>query len=212
MTYRSIGARLAPDADADRFCLLGEGLWGSVVDLGDGSVMKLIRQGDGLGDAVDLWRHETQALAALADHPLPCAVPRLIDCGTNDAKGEAARAGWVAWIRMSRLPGSALDDDQVVALTPAKRERLAEDLGTTLAALHELRMPDEFGDLNARVDTSYLDEIEPEIADVADSRLMAALRARLADIAFSTELVPNHGDINTTNIMVDADGRLIPAA
>jgi aminoglycoside phosphotransferase (APT) family kinase protein len=204
----SVILSLAPDADAGRCRLLGEGLWGSVVDLGDGTVLKLIRPFGGLGDAAELWRNETRALGALADHPLPCAVPRLIGHAMTEPMSEAGRAGWVAWIRMSHVDGTALDDDVIVALAPAVRERLGRDLGHALAALHELDAHDAFADPRAGVDAGYLDDIAPDIADVADGDLMAALRASLAAMAVSADTVPNHGDVNSTNILADGENRL----
>ncbi len=46
--------------------LVGEGLWSSVHDLGDGTVLKLVRrQTSGLGSGVAIHRREVLALAAL---------------------------------------------------------------------------------------------------------------------------------------------------
>jgi aminoglycoside phosphotransferase (APT) family kinase protein len=201
-------ASLAPDAEPARATLLGEGVWGSTYDLADGTVVKLIRQFAGLGDAVELWRNETRALEALNDLALPCPVPRLVASATTEPDSAAGRAGWLAWIRMTRLIGEPLDDDKVVELAPAARSRLAHGLGETLAALHEAELAETFADSRANVDAGYLDEIAPLLTDVADERLMTALRAALDDMATSPDTVANHGDVNTTNILADTEGRL----
>jgi len=208
MTVARVIASLAPDVDTAKVALLGQGVWGSTYDLGDGTVMKLIRRFAGLGDAVELWRNETRALGAMADLALPCPVPRLIAAGTPGSDSEAGRAGWLAWIRMSRLDGEAFDDDKVMALAPTARSVLAHALGETLAALHEADIAEAFADPRGDLDTGYLDEIAPVIGDVADPVLLDTLKASLAEMAAAPDTVANHGDVNTTNILADGDGRL----
>ncbi len=208
MTYRSVCANLAPDADAAEFRLLGEGVWGCVVDLADGTVMKLIRRDGGLGDGLELWTNETRALTALEACTLPCAVPQLISCGRLDDSDAAGTSVYLAWIRMSRLEGTALDDDQMEELSPAAREQLGDELGTALAVVHGIQTTAAFDNPRAGVDTSYLNDIKGEIDDVADPGIMAVLRASLGELASGAGTVPNHGDINTTNILVDTAGHL----
>jgi len=208
MTVAGIIASLAPDADTGLARLLGQGVWGSTYDLGDGTVLKLIRQFAGLGDAVELWANETRALGAIAALALPCPVPRLVAADKVGPQTEAGRAGWLAWIRMTRLEGAALDDDKVMALPPAARRRLAHDLGETLAALHAAPLAAGFANPRGDVDAGSLDEIAPLIGDVADPAMLAAIRASLAEMAHAPDSVANHGDVNTTNLLANGRGRL----
>ena len=120
MIYRSVCANLAPDAKAPEFQLLGQGVWGEAVDLADGTITKLIRRDGGLGDGLELWTNETRALAALSGVQLPCPVPRLIAHGKLNSDTDTG--DYLAWIRMSRLEGTALDDDLVAELSPTARK------------------------------------------------------------------------------------------
>jgi hygromycin-B 7''-O-kinase len=76
------------------------------------------------------YRIEPQVLAAVADQ-LPTATPRVHAAGAHD--------GW-GYVLMSRLPGVPLDAiwNQVSA---QDRDRLAGQLGETIAALHQLPPP-----------------------------------------------------------------------
>ncbi len=208
MTYRLVSASLAPDADATEFRILGQGVWGSAVDLADGTVMKLICRDGGLGDGLELWTNETRTLAALEECLLPFAVPRLIACGRLDGCGDTGTSGYLAWIRMSRLEGSALDDDQVAELSPTARDQLGSELGTALADLHSIQTTAAFDDPRTGIDASYLYEVIGEIDDVADPEITAVLRASLDELASGAGTVPNHGDVNTTNVLVDTAGHL----
>jgi hygromycin-B 7''-O-kinase len=75
------------------------------------------------------YRVEAKVLAAVQGR-LPTATPRVHAAGEQD--------GW-GYILMSRLPGVPLDSvwDQV-----ADRDRLAGDLGETIAALHDVPPPE----------------------------------------------------------------------
>ena len=206
MIYRSVCANLAPDAKAPEFQLLGQGVWGEAVDLADGTITKLIRRDGGLGDGLELWTNETRALAALSGVQLPCPVPRLIAHGKLNSDTDTG--DYLAWIRMSRLEGTALDDDLVAELSPTARTQLGNELGTALGDLHDLRTSAAFDNPRAGIDTSYLMEIAGEISDVVDADIMTVLQASLNELASGAGTVPNHGDINTTNVMVDTNGHL----
>lgn len=208
MTWRDVAATLVPGIAAGDVRLLGEGVWGQVVDLGDGTVMKLVRSDGGLGDGLELWCNETSALAALADIPLPFTVPRPVGQGRIEPDGPAGKEGYLAWIRMTRIEGDALDDDLVETMSPARRERLGGELGRALASLHDLDPPSGFSDPRADLDSDYLFEIIGEISDIADPDMVGVLRRSLAELATGAGTVPNHGDINTTNILADGEGHL----
>src|SRR5438876_3859191 len=61
---------------------LGHGLWGPTIDLGDGTVLKLVRRRAGIGDGLEICANEARVLAALGGRPLDgVAVPCLIASG-----------------------------------------------------------------------------------------------------------------------------------
>jgi len=196
-------ARAAPGLDPATAHVLGEGVWGRVFDAGDGTVIKLLRQGGGLGDALELWANERDALRALERQSLPFAVPRVVDAGDLDE----AETGYIAFLRQTRLPGRALDDDSLPRLAGASDGRFAAQLGAALAALHGADMAHGFADSRAEVDLAALEEIAPHVADIAGPQALAAIAGGLAALDGATT-VANHGDINSTNLLADDAGNL----
>jgi len=196
-------AKAAPGLDPAGAHVLGEGVWGRVFDAGDGTVIKLLRQGGGLGDALELWANELGALRALEHQPLPVGVPRVVDAGKLDE----AETGYDAFLRLTRLPGRALDDDSLPALAGASGGRFAAQLGEALAALHGADMAQGFADNRAEVDLAALEEIAPRVADIAGRHAIAAIAEGLAALDAAATVV-NHGDINSTNLLADDAGNL----
>ena len=197
-------ARAAPGLDPADALLLGAGVWGRVFDAGDGTVVKLLRQGGGLGEAVELWANERDALRALERQPLPVAVPRVVDAGQLDE----AETGYRAFLRLTRLPGRALDDDSLARLAGAPGGRFAAQLGEALAALHGCAMAQGFADSRAGVDLAALEDIAAQVADVAGTDTIAAIAEGLMALDGGAT-VASHGDINSTNLLADEDGNLV---
>ncbi len=197
-------SRIAPGCDPAAATLLGEGVWGRVFDLADGTVVKLMRQGGGLGDVAELWANEAAALRALECCALPVAVPRLVDAGMLEEAG----TGFAAYLRLTRLPGRTLDDDSLPALLTAPGGRFAAQLGEALAALHGLEGAEGFSDPRAGPDRAHLAEMAPRLADIAGPRAIAAIDAGLRELGVAGDTVLSHGDINSTNLLADADGNL----
>ncbi len=195
-------ARIAPGIDPAATRLLGEGVWGRVLDLGDGTVVKLMRQGGGLGTVAELWANEAAALRALEHAALPVAVPRLVDAGLL----EEAETGFAAYLRLTRLPGRTLDDGSLPVLL-ASGGRFAAQLGETLAALHGLEDSKGFSDPRAHLDRAHLAEMAPQVAHVAGHCAIAAIDAGLGELDAGGTVV-SHGDINSTNLLADAEGNL----
>jgi Ser/Thr protein kinase RdoA (MazF antagonist) len=195
-------------ADLSDINLLGRGLWGDVYDLADDTVLKLVRGEAGIGNGLDLWQAECAALDALEDIELPVRVPELIDSDRFGARSPAGEAGFVAWMRLEKVPGTPLDNDLLEGLPQAERERLAQDLAETLAVLHgldgKLKVPDRQGE----ADLNDLDAIAEATRDVADPRLIEAIRRSGEALPGDPATVPCHGDVNTTNLLIDFEGRL----
>ena len=91
-----------PDLPAPPWPLIGEGLWSSVHDLGDGTVLKLVRrQTSGLGSGVAIHRREALALTALDGLATArLSVPALVAEGAFD--GGAMPAGCALRVSTAR--------------------------------------------------------------------------------------------------------------
>ena len=106
---------------------LGEGLWGIVFDLGDGSVLKLVRKRGGLGSPAALIHREVAAIKALGGGR--CGgfdMPELLGHGDIDLPANPFVAPLEGWLRLSKLNGRRLGD--AIPPTPDGRQRLGETL------------------------------------------------------------------------------------
>jgi hygromycin-B 7''-O-kinase len=93
-----------------------------VYAVGDGFVLKLFPPTEAVHASI-----EARALAAVQDR-LPIPTPRLVAADTHD--------GW-PYVLMSQLPGQRLVDAWS-SLSSAERDRMADRLGETVAALHTI--------------------------------------------------------------------------
>src|SRR5262245_59609024 len=116
--------------------VLGHGLWGPTVDLGDGTLLKLVRRWAGIGDGLDIQGNEARVLAALGGQRLgPLAIPRLIAHGTFAVQSAAANHGYAAWLRLTRVAGRPFGEERLARLSGRERERFVASLGESIAAL-----------------------------------------------------------------------------
>lgn len=187
---------------------LDKGLWGDIYDLADDTVLKLIRGEAGIGTGLEKWQAECDALNALEVITLPVRVPELIDSDRFTAASAAGEAGFVAWMRLEKVPGTPLDDNLIEGLPQVERERLAHDLAETLAALHGLGPEFEVPDRQAQANLRDLEEIAKATSDVASPQLIEAISCAGETLPGDPATVPCHGDINTTNLLIDFEGHL----
>jgi hygromycin-B 7''-O-kinase len=144
---------------------------------------------------------EARVLAAVQD-ALPIATPRLLAADTHE--------GWPC-ILMSQLHGRRLVDAWP-ALSPAARDRLADTLGATLAALHAID-PAPLADLPPRWDTFIAEQAASATQRQSKRRLEAYWLERVDDFLArwmpppATRHALLHTEIMREHLMVDADGR-----
>jgi aminoglycoside phosphotransferase (APT) family kinase protein len=188
-----------PDLPAPPWPLIGEGLWSSVHDLGDGTVLKLIRrQTTGLGSGVALHRREALALTLLGGFETAhLRLPALVAEGAFES---GAHAGW---LRMTQLGGAEPDEGRLVYAPPETRDAFGERLGAALADFHEEATPrataaaSKLGDSIARGLTLSRDRFSQPADHHAADAVLAAWAAECA----KGPLVFTHGDVNLSNLL-----------
>ena len=117
---------------------LGHGLWGPTIDLGDGTILKLVRQRAGIGDGLEICGNEACVLAALGGGPLGhLAVPRLVAHATFAAGSPAEVEGYAAWMRLTRVAGAPFSEERLARLPARQRDRFAGSFGESIAVLHQ---------------------------------------------------------------------------
>lgn len=108
----------------DAVRVLGHGLWGPTLDLGDGTLLKLVRRRAGIGDGLDIYGNEAGVLAALGGRSLGhLAVPLLVSHGTFATHTTAAAHGYAAWLRLTRVAGTPFGEDRLARLSGRERDR-----------------------------------------------------------------------------------------
>jgi aminoglycoside phosphotransferase (APT) family kinase protein len=183
-------------ANIRNFPVIGEGVWGVVHDMQDGTVLKRAREIGGIGSGAQKMAHEVAMMEALAPHAssLPFAVPQVIDFMTRPDDPD----GLNLWMRAVKMPGRVYQTSDFVAFSPERRAAMIENMVRALAALHEVMDSAEF---DAFLSPNFLwDEMMKMGAAEADMERLANVRAMFRDDA---RIRAVHGDFNITNILFD---------
>lgn len=195
---------------AGSYPILGHGLWGPTLDLGDGTLLKLVRRHAGIGDGLDIHANEARVLSLLDGRRLDgLAVPRLIAHGGFPGQGRAAAEGYAAWLRLSRVAGLPIDEDWLAGRSATERERFAGSFGTAAASLQRaatdlVRQPSALDDrLCALLRALPSASTRPE-----DRRLSARLLAAVEAIPEARRRGFVHGDLHLQNLLVDDGARV----
>jgi aminoglycoside phosphotransferase (APT) family kinase protein len=186
---------------------LGHGLWGPTIDLGDGTVLKLVRQRAGIGDGLEICGNEARVLAALGGGPLGhLAVPRLVAHATFAAGSPAAAEGYAAWMRLTRVAGAPFSEERLARLPARERDRFAGSFGESIAVLHQ-----EAAAALADASIALDDRVQALLKGLAatspaDGGLCAGLTSTLAAIPADRRRGFIHGDFHLSNLLVGEDG------
>jgi hypothetical protein len=211
-TLEAIRKDIAAHDDAPpaaSWTLAGEGLWGSVFDLGDGTMLKVVRRHGGLGSGEALHHRESEALGFLGGFATDYVrVPALVASGTfaNSYMGSAPPLA--GWLRLARMDGRRLATDAVLAMSARERDLLGERVGAAIADFNA-----EASARAAAAGSRLADTIARSLT-LARAQLGSAELHRAADaIALAWEalraagpLVFVHGDLNPGNL-IDAGPR-----
>ncbi len=186
--------------------LLGRGLWGPTIDIGDGTLLKLVRHRAGIGDGLDIHANEARVLAALGGRRLgPLEVPRLVAHGTFAPHTSAAAHGYAAWLRLSRVAGKPFGEERLARLSGRERDHFAANFGETVATLQTEANRVLGGsaalDDRLRALLAGLAKASPSNAD-----LCAALAEKLGAIPDARRRGFVHGDFHLSNLLVGEDG------
>jgi len=186
---------------------LGVGLWGVVYDLGDGSVLKLVRKRGGLGSPAALIQREVTALNAFGGKECGSfAIPELLGHGDLDLPANPFVAPLEGWLRLSKLEGRRLG--VAIPSTPDARQRLGETLGAALADFHADATPTA----KARNLPSHdpipraIGQLRAALPKPEDKALCDQLKERWETLV-TNSAVFLHGDVNLSNILVTGEGK-----
>jgi Phosphotransferase enzyme family len=203
------------EADADvpaaTYPTLGHGLWGPTLDLGDGTLLKLVRRHAGIGDGRDINANEAHVLSLLGGRRLDgLAIPRLIAHGVFPEHGQAAAEGYTAWLRLTRVAGVPIDEGWLAGRSGVERERFAASFGAAAASLRRAATDlarRQYAVLNDRL-RALLSALPSASARVGDRSLGARLLRAVDAIPEERRGGFVHGDLHLRNLLVDDTDRL----
>src|SRR5262245_27898021 len=103
--------------------LIGEGVWGRVYDLGDGTVLKIARERcAGIGSGGAKIENECIALQLLAAAgALAGLIPVVRGRGDIPPTLPLAAEGFTVWLRMTRMPGRVFSPGEIGALSSSQQ-------------------------------------------------------------------------------------------
>lgn len=189
-----------PDIVAGDFPVLGQGVWGTVLDLQDGTVLKLSKRDGGVGDGVKKLQRECRVMQHLKHHHY---IPDYIADGQTPENTRAYQDGLVVWSRMQKILGAPLALPDLEAMSAADIDNIARNIGTYLAQLHQALntdLPHDFDvfDVEEKFKTARHLAQDTLYHDCID-HIQHALTLSSAE----SPVCFIHGDFNISNIMFD---------
>ena len=194
--------------------LLGEGVWGRVYDLDDGTVLKIAREAcAGIGSGGAKIENECIALQLLAaTGALAGVIPVVRGRGEIPPTSPLAAEGFTLWLRMTKIPGRSISPEHVSGLSRSQQSCIARDIGVAVArvqaALRDALAAARTGLAPASATAAYA-EITDAAEQLGDPFYMGAIatlaraRSQLQPAILAHAV---HGDFNTSNILVGDDG------
>jgi aminoglycoside phosphotransferase (APT) family kinase protein len=194
--------------------LLGEGVWGRVYDLGDGTVLKIAREAcAGIGSGGAKIENECIALQLLAAAgALAGLIPVVRGRGDIPPASPLAAEGFTVWLRMTKMPGRSISPEHVSALSRSQQSRIARDIGVALARV-QAALCDALAVARTSVAPASAAAVYAEVTAAAEQlgdpfylNAIASLTRARSQVAPAVLAQAVHGDFNTSNILVDDDG------
>jgi len=126
------------ELDLEQLSMLGRGVWGSVLDLGDGTVLKLGKRSGGIGDGHEKLRHEAMVLDRLAQvtSSIGSLLPIVVEWDLLDQAIQFEGEPHTIWMRQTKLTGRSATIDQVLGMDGTERRALTASAAESLAGLY----------------------------------------------------------------------------
>lgn len=176
---------------------IGGGVWGIVFDLGDKTVLKLVKHRGGIGSGAAIHEGETRALSLLGGLGGRVRTAKPVASGTFDPDTEGL-ADFCGWIRMAYLPGTPVAGLMVQARDSETREELMRRTGEVAAQFHAASKP------LAPRDPPLPAVSQQRLLEIAD--IVGDMRQACGEVAAVLSAGPQHrflhGDINGGNVLL----------
>lgn len=127
--------------ESNRFPALGTGLWGTVLDLGDGTVLKLARRRcAGIGDGLEKVQREASVLKAIEArcHRPAVGIARVRGWGERSAPDIASGDDRTVWLHTTRVPGDEREVLELERATESEASAVGSSVCRALVEVHAL--------------------------------------------------------------------------
>lgn len=186
--------------EISRFPVLGEGVWGSVIDLQNGTVLKVARERcAGIGNGRQKIEREFGTLSALHSRREPSDIFIPDALGYGNIPG-AAHPNPTIWLQTTKAPGLVRKVSELRGLSGSEMGTIASSIGVALSNLHR--------DLGKVLASSQLDtttnslrNAQKEFCD--DPQAIEFMTQVQEILERSTEDMVIHGDFNISNLLFD---------
>lgn len=194
------------------FPVLGTGVWGTVLELGDGTVLKLGRKKGGIGDGLEKAKRESAVLTALAarrQYFRGLAFPGAVAGGEIPANDALFNEGYVYWKRLTKMSVPTMNGERFKNMSSQQKLIFAESLAEAMYEFHSVfkNHPME-SDQGRFHKTESLLELKSYTLRDSDRRAADFLITAFDEARFKNQLVFGHGDLNFGNVTVDESGRV----
>lgn len=192
---------LSSDCDPQTFPLLGAGLWGSVRDLGDGTVLKCsVRKCAGLGDGRTKIQRESTVLKAIqaAFAASSLHIPVALEWG------ESLSPEAPLWLRTTKVPGRVRKVAELSALPHTAACSVAYSIADALIETHRLLDAARIVSSLPGVQETVM-ELKSSVERDKDAELCAEQLAEAASCLKDSPSRVIHGDFNISNLLFEGD-------
>ncbi len=190
--------------------VLGQGVWGTVLDMQDASVLKLTRRKGGIGDGVAKAKREIAILEALEQRKQyfrALSFPRLLARREIDPASNLGRQGYAYAMRLSKMSAPFMSGRRFESMTAAQKERFVMSLAEAMAEFHDVFAARPMEPLPApSARETGLRELKNYTPRQDDHAAADFLAGKFKDAFSRASLVFGHGDLNFGNMAVAEDG------
>jgi aminoglycoside phosphotransferase len=188
-------------ADLANSPVLGAGLWGRVLDLGDDTVVKLAkRESAGIGDGLLKFQMECQVLQKLQGRS-PCGAllfPQVV------GSGERVNTDYPLWLHMTKVPGRARKVAEIRALSESVLSSIGDAIGRAASAMHKALARGTGGVRLPVPEETFATVQEGVQGDMRALEYLRELRQAFTALHLK-EFSPIHGDFNISNLLFEGE-------
>jgi|GEM_PF-138597 len=186
----------------DAYSSLGEGIWGSVFDLEDGTVLKLARERcAGIGSGREKIEREFIVLAALGSRSQSdgLCIPRALGHGIIP---DQVHPDPTLWLHTTKVPGITRKVAELRSLSADATKEVASSIGKALWGLHRDLDRAQVRDTLASTSES-LQTVQSEFGDDPQAAEFVMKIQKFVGSASEKSAMVIHGDFNISNILFE---------